>query len=143
MARYIVGLNQIGHGLLADVTKFSIDIGQGSDPERNLAIYREVVAQIVSLFQLDRVAFLYDIQQLPNWSTIVYIDDRNIDISRQKAAFRDRVLMAAVAIYEELWKHIGSSAPKRNVTYILEQSSATMLMISLYQEPSGEQIELQ
>lgn len=137
MARYIVGLNQIGQTLMADITKFSIDIGQGSDPERNLMIYREIIAQIVSMFQLDRANYIYDIQQLPHWKTIIYLDEREVNISAQKSYFRDRIILAAIAIFEEIYKHVAEPMQSggRGQTFLLESSSVTMLMINVFAEP--------
>lgn len=137
MARYIVGLNQIGRMLMTDITKFSIDIGQGTDPERNLLIYRELIAQIVSLFQLDRTNYIYDIQQLPHWRTIIYLDESKINIQAQKQYFRERLIMAAIAIHEELYKNLAPvmQSGGQGQTFLLESSSTTMIMINVYQEP--------
>lgn len=130
MARYIVGLNEhIGYQFYNEIVNFCLAVQQRADDEVVLTMYRECVAQVLSIYDNDPSMFTANIYMLPNWKTLLYVDEAARDISQPKKVFQENIRIFALRLYLHLKENIGPLPDFSS--YIMETASVTTVMVSV------------
>lgn len=140
MATYILSMENYGYALLNDIRQFNQVIGQPTTQETVLAIYKELLYQVVSSWSIDRSVFAQQLMNVPVWPTILYIEDsdRLFDAKRQFAA---QVHHFAIALYEH-FRTMVKVDERYHHTVLLESVTATVLIVNVYDDASPFEMSL-
>ncbi len=130
MAKVILGLDNIGYNLMNEIRLFNDAIGQPLDSAVNFNIYREIMHQIVSAYSDDMEITTQQLGMIPQWPTILYIEDQNefFDIKREFAA---RIRLAAMSIYALFKQHLGIHPGIRH-TVLVDSVTVTILIVNVF-----------
>lgn len=134
MATYIVSLENLGYQFMNEIRIFNRQIGQGDKPSLTFEIYKDLMSQIVAAYtaRIDPEYFPMAVASLPEWRTILYVEDQDafFDIKRNFAA---RVQAFAAALYSIIQQKIPMFETGR-VTYLMESVTATLIIINEFIE---------
>ena len=130
MAKVILGLDNIGYNLMNEIRLFNDAIGQPLDSTVNFNIYREIMHQIVSAYSDDMEITTQQLGMIPQWPTILYIEDQSefFDIKREFAA---RIRLAAMSIYALFKQHLGIHPGIRH-TVLVDSVTVIILIVNVF-----------
>lgn len=127
---YVLGLDNLGHTLINEIKMFSQSIGQSTDDTTTMAIYRELMYQVVAAYSTTYDMIGLSIASLPVWTPILYVEDsdRFFDIKRE---FAGRVRLLAMGIHGFIHENVPEhNQPNR--TFMMQSVTPTLIILDMY-----------
>ena len=128
--QYILSLHPFGGALFNSVIHYCQETGNPSTPESHKAIFEECVSQVAAKLSPDINDFMYSLMELPNWTTIHYLD-APVDYDRTEF-FRNAVRAFAVCLWHEVNNRVGFNP---NYVYLKESCTPALLILGAYADP--------
>ena len=128
MSSYIVSLHNIGRPFYSEVAMFCVGVNQvGKEAD----VYKEVFSQIVGILSNTNDNFLYNLNMVPHWSTILFSE---IDLMYNPAVvrFREAVRIAAVQLKAEVDACGVIEASGDDSVYLMVSVTMETLVFTIY-----------
>lgn len=127
MGTYIVGLERQGIQLFQDVLQYCQLTEQPTDQTTIKQIYDQCLSQVVQMLTTDFQAFLINIQSLPVWSMIYYLE-QPLPYDRVEY-FRNSVRVFAIWLWTQMTQ---TGILHETEFYVFHHATLSILVLQSY-----------
>lgn len=132
MQRFVIGLEHDGYQLKNDIVFYVQATKQPSDGEHIVAIYNEIISQIIHACTPNLDDFSLNILQLPAYSTINFTDDEiPFDVIR---SFGAKVRAFAIRLWGMIYPKMQERFDQVPFHFVMESVTETYLVLAAYPE---------